>query len=178
MTPVLEMSYREAGSSSRRFGRSWSATPKPGSLSGALEMPIDFTAPVEISADYSSVIDAVLDKFVQGHKDWQAIHWYHDEPIWFLRRAEGAVVRRVQLAAFHPDNRAERDILRLIPDVYRVLDGRAIQRSDAAAVRAVWQSIPLEKPDRLEADLWGKLPEACQAASSLPIPYRGVNPWR
>ena len=130
-------------------------------------MALDVAGPVEIPSQVTAIVDRVLDDHAKT-SGWEPVHWYHDEPIWFLEKRDGDIVRRVQIAPF----RVKQDgswivALRLIPSAYRTEDGRVRQRA-AKVPAAQIQSIPLpSEPDVFEKVLSRSIEHLLDLASSL-----------
>ena len=137
---------------------------------------VEIGHPVEIAQPLSSVISRVVDVFAEKQASGDAVHWYHDQPIWFVKKREGNVVRRVQIAAF----RVKRDsvtsvAIKLIPDAYVVEAGRIVRHSEPELIRDQIQTVDIYSsvddrpipPDVFEKDLFSSLYRAWQTALSL-----------
>ena len=136
---------------------------------------LDTSSPIEIPPGHAAAISNVIDR-LQG---WEAIHWYHDEPIWFVKKREGDLVRRVQISAFRTNQAAcWVPALKLIPDVYRLKGVQVVQHIDSAAIQPYIQIVPLyveddshlRSPQDVEKDLEQQLDSACGYAKDLHLP--------
>lgn len=131
--------------------------------------------PVEIAPPLSSLISKVVDDFAKNH-DGDAIHWYHDQPIWFVKKREDDVVRRVQIAAFRVRHNSVVSVaIKLIPDAYAVEANHIVNYSEPEAIMHQIQTVDIYlmdgRPiplDLFEKDLFSSLHKAWQAALSLP----------
>ncbi len=134
---------------------------------------LDTSRPIEVAPGYADAISKVIDR-LQG---WKATHWYHDEPIWFVKLQEGDLVRRVQISAFRTNwNDRWVPALKLIPDVYRLKGAQIVQHIDRAAIQPYIKTVTLveveqdfrpRSPQDVENDLEGQLSDACQHATTL-----------
>lgn len=137
-------------------------------------MAVDVSTPIAIAPQFAEMIDMAVDEFVKGAEGWESVHWYHDEPIWFIERRDGNLIRHVQISAFRTRSTGGSPtvVLKLIPDLYRVEDGRAVEHIDAAAIRDQVKSIRLTGTslDNFEKELRDRLGEAWAATQKLYLP--------
>lgn len=104
--------------------------------------------PVEIAQPLSSVISRVVGVFAEKEASGDAVHWYHDQPIWFVKKREGNVVRRVQIAAFRVKRNSITSVtIKLIPDAYVVEAGRSVRHSEPELIRHQIQTVDVYSTD-------------------------------
>jgi len=137
---------------------------------------VEIGHPVEIAQPLSLVISRVVDVFAEKEASGDAVHWYHDQPIWFVKKREGNVVRRVQIAPFRVKrNSVTLVTIKLIPDTYVVEAGRIVRHSEPELIRPQIQTVDVYSTDGrpipldlFEKDLFSSLYKAWQTALSLP----------
>lgn len=125
---------------------------------------------VEIPVVFSDIVARVVAQFSRANR-LQAISWYHDQPIWFVKKEDKTLVRRVQITPFLTESDGTwHPVLRLIPDIYELTDGRITQYIHKSDIQAHIETVQLLSPPdfrpRPPADVEKELHAALQRAWS------------
>ena len=138
---------------------------------------LDVTEPVEIAPAHASAISRAVERLGARIPGCEVVHWYHDEPIWFVKIRQGDVIRRVQIAPF----RTKRDndwivAIRVIPDIYRLEGEKVLQCVDKSAISSHIRTVPLYDESLrqipaadVEKNLESEMEKGWKAAQALSI---------
>lgn len=127
--------------------------------------------PVDVHPELGDIITKVVQRFTSNNNLDECIAWYHDEPIWFVKKKQQNVVIRVQVAAFH---REDKYVIRLIPDAYLLENKRVVKHIGQDVIEKsiktvkIPMGVPLGVPlPQFEKDLDKGLLEAWEEAKNL-----------
>ncbi|GEM_PF-3153663 len=123
--------------------------------------------PIEIPPAYGNAITKAVKRF-SSDKDLEVILWYHDEPVWFVKKQQEDLVRRVQISAFHVKEDDQLiPVIKLIPDAYRVKESRVVKHVEQARIKDLIQTVLLTgtSVEKIQDEVYWSLDKAWAWAS-------------